>query len=98
MTTLIRRFQLPIALASGFMVTGCATMDLNPGALAGLPGDLLSLPGAVGNLGRRPTSAYDVMSKVGTTLAIIATVQKYAALTSVQRHRVEQVVTRKYDG
>lgn len=98
MFTLLRRFQLPVALVTGFMVTGCSTMEFNPAALASLPGDLMSLPGNVRSLGSRPTSAHDVMHKVGTTLAIIATVQRYAALTTVQRRRVEQVVTRKYDG
>jgi hypothetical protein len=93
MFSILRRLQLPVVLVT---VTGCATMD--PAAVATLPGDLLALPGAIHTLGSRPTSAHDVMHKVGTAMAIVATVQRYAALTTVQKRKVEQVVTRKYDG
>jgi hypothetical protein len=98
MFSIFRRVQLPGALVTIAAVTGCATMEMHPSALATLPGDLMALPGAVHTLGTRPTSAHDVMHKVGTAMAVVATVQRYAALTTVQKRRVEQVVTRKYDG
>ncbi len=61
-------------------------------------GDLMSMPGNLRSLASRPTSAGDVLNKIHVATTIIATVQRYAALSAQQRQHVESTVSRKYDG
>lgn len=67
------------------------------GGMGGI-GDLMSMPGNLRSLASRPTSAGDVLNKIQVATTIIATVQRYAALSAQQRQHVESTVTRKYDG
>lgn len=96
MLAFFRKLQFPVALLTVVSMTSCVSID--PAAMATLPGDIMAMPGNIHSLRSRPNSAYDVMRKVDTTLAIIATVQRYAALTTIQKQRVEQVVERRYQG
>jgi|GEM_PF-1162548 len=95
MTAALHRLRLPITIALLAALPGCVSID--PAALSTLPGDLMAMPGTIRDIGSRPNSASDIIRKVDRTLALIATVQRYAELTTVQKQRVEQVVTRRYD-
>ena len=94
--------NLDPAMLSGLQGMGGLPRMGGMGGFAGGGGggglDLRSLPGDVRSLARRPTSVSDVMSKIQTAGALIATVQRFAALSAAQRQQVESTVTRKYDG
>ncbi len=99
MLSLIRYCRLPLTLVTVISVTGCQSMEVNPLALAGAAAGLAGGGfGGVRNLGRRPTSVGDVMSKVHTTMAIIAVVREFARLSEAQKQHVERTVERKYNG
>lgn len=89
-----RRVKAPVALASitAFTLTGCANMD--PGMLATLPGDILNGASTIRNLKDNPRD----LGNIARVITLVATVQRYAALTAAQRQHVEVVVTKHYDG
>ncbi len=96
MTLLPRCLHTPVAILFSAALTGCVSVD--PAAFATLPGDIMSMRGGISDLTRRPSSPHDVLRKVDRAMMIVATVHRYAALTTIQRQRVEQVVQRRYDG
>jgi len=77
------------------VLPGCVGLD--PSAMQSLPYDIAALPGTMRDITSRPTSAADAIRKVDRTLALVATVRRYAELNQAQKQRVEQVVSRRYD-
>ncbi|MFN0125114.1 MAG: hypothetical protein ACKV19_00310 [Verrucomicrobiales bacterium] len=89
MNSFLRRIRLFVT---------AALLAALPGCVSTLPTDLMAVPGMVQDIASEPTDAYDVIRKVDRTLALIAVVRRYAELTAPQKQRVEQVVTRRYNG
>lgn len=90
----IRRLRRPIVLACfpALFLSGCEGMD--PSMLQNLPGDVMGGLSDIRNIGSNPGDFHNI----DRIIRLVATVHRYAALTAVQRQRVEVTVARHYDG
>jgi hypothetical protein len=68
------------------------------GTSSGAYGDIASTTGNIRTLTSGGDSPAAMMAKIYAAGALIATVQRYAALSASQRQQVETTVTRRYDG